>query len=110
MAERWIRLSHIVVRIAATVALAYLGIAFISDRYYPAFSHGLANSRLGTILVFFTMAASLLLPLLVGVETLWMRKRKVESKALRIDAVLAIACFLFYIGVVLYAFGHYAMF
>ncbi len=110
MTERWMRLSHVVVRMVATITLADLGIVVVSERYYPAFSHALANSRLGAIQTFWTMYTSLLLPPYVGFEIWWMQKREPGFKALLIDAVLAIACFLFYIGVVLYAFGHYAMF
>src|SRR5436309_3460352 len=109
MTERAQQFSHVLVRIIATITLAYFGMGAISDKYYPAYSHAIANSRLGMMMGTWCIAASLLLPLYVGFEGWWMRKRKVVDGALWIDAALAIACFLTFLGVVLYAFGHYAM-
>jgi hypothetical protein len=104
------RVSHVIVRTVATLTLADLAITVIFDRYFPAWSRALAHGSLGKVLTFWTMGTSLLLPLYVGFEAWWMRKCNAALRTLWIDAALAVACFLAYIGVVLYAFGHYVMF
>ena len=110
MNERVLRLSQSAVRIIAIITLSILGIDLVCDRYYPSYSHALANSSLGNFLTLWTIAASLTLPFCVAFQAWWMRKYRVPSKLLWIDASLAIACFTVLLGIVLYAFGHYAMF
>jgi len=99
-----------VVRVIGTITLVDFGMVVVSDSYYPAYSHSFANSSLGTIAMFWAMAKSLLLPVYVGAETWLMRKNETARAALLVDAVLAIACFLSLLGIVLYGFEHYAMF
>lgn len=103
------RASSIAVRIVAAITLAALGISVVSDRYFPRFSHALANSKAGMILLFWTMGTPLLLLLYVGFEAWWMRKNAVAFKALWIDAALAVACFLLLVGIVFYGWTHYAI-
>jgi hypothetical protein len=110
MTERALRLSHRLVRVIAMITLIGLGVTLACERYSSTHCHALANSWLGMILTFWTIAMSLLLPLYVGFEGWWMRKIKVGSKDLWIDAGLAIGCFLSLLSIVLYALTHYAMF
>ena len=105
-----LRVSHSMVRIVATITLADLGMMVGLDVWYPERSHALANTWVGSVLIYWTMAASLLLPLYVGLEGWWMLSSKVAFKALWIDAALATACFLLCIGFILFAFHHYVMF
>ena len=110
MTESGLKVSHVVTRTIATITLANLGMMVVCERYSPTHCRAFANSSLDKIVTFWTITTALLLPLYVGFEGWWMRKCKVTTIALWIDAGLAIACFLMFVGVVLYAFGHYAMF
>ena len=98
------------VRVVATLTLADLATVSLADRYYPAYSHTLANSSLGRGLTFWAIVMSLLLPLFVGLEAWHMRGGEPKTKALWIDAALAMMCFFWLWGIALYAWGHYAMF
>ncbi len=109
MTERMFRASRIAVRIVAAITLADLGIIIFSDRYFPGFSHALANSKAGLILLFWTMGASLLLLLYVVFQAWWMRKNAFAFKALWIDAALAVACFLLLVGIAFYGWTHYSI-
>src|ERR1700688_342092 len=109
MAERTQQLSHTVVRVVAVITLTHLGITAACEGYSSTHCHAFANSPLGQFMTFWTIATSLLLPLYVAFECSWMRKNKVARGALWVDAALAIACFLGFVGIVRYAFGHYAM-
>jgi hypothetical protein len=104
------QLSHRSVRMIATLTLLDLAVMPIADRYYPSRAHSLANTGLGKTLIFWAIAASLLLPLYVGIEVWWMRKSEAASKNrdLWVDAVLAFACFFLFCCFVLYSWTHYA--
>lgn len=111
MGEFTLRMSHIMVRIIASITLACFAVVVISDRYYPQYSHALANSGFGKIVCGWTIATSLLLPLYVGFEGWWFRKmRESIGGDLALDAMLAIACFASLIVIALYELTHYAMF
>jgi hypothetical protein len=110
MAERMQQFSHTVVRVVAVITLTNLGITAACEGYFSTHCHALANSPFGQFMTFWTIATSSLLPLYVAFEFWWMRRNKVAMAALWVDAALAIACFLGYVGIVRYAFGHYAMF
>ncbi len=110
MTERDFHISHQTVRIAAAITLADYGVASITDGYYPSYSRMILNSRTGTILGFWAIAVPVMLPLYVGFEGWWMRKSRAALKGLWLDALLAIACFISLVALVLYAWGHYAMF
>ena len=58
----------------------------------------LANSSLGRGLTFWAIVTSLLLPLFVGLEAWFMRRDELKSRALRIDATLAIRLLLLAVG------------
>ena len=98
------------VRTVSILTLTDLAIMFLADRYYPSYSRSLANSGLGKCLVLWAIAMSLLLPLGVGFEAWRMRGDKLKAKAIWIDAVMAMICFLGLWAIVLYSWGHYAMF
>jgi hypothetical protein len=104
------QISHIAVRAVAILTLTDLAIVLLTDKYYPVYSHMLANSSLGRGLTFWAIIMSLLLPLYVGLEAWHMRGSELKTKSLWIDAALAMVCFLGLWGIVLYAWGHYAMF
>jgi hypothetical protein len=105
-----VQISHTAVRLTATITLTYLGVGVITARYYPAYSHTLANSDPGKILTLWAIASSLLLPPYVGFEAWWMRKTNIARKDLWIDTALALGCFLFLWGIALYTWTHHAMF
>jgi hypothetical protein len=94
-----------VVRLIAGITLANFVAAITS----PAYSHLVANGWLGKIVAVWSIACPLLLPLFVGFEVWWMRKKKDESKALWVDAALAVACFLLFCAMLFYALGHHAI-
>jgi hypothetical protein len=110
MGEKAIRVSQFLVRTVATITLVYFTTGAISDRYYPAWSRALANSRLGQTVGIFAIAAAFFLPPYVGLEWWWTRRSGLRASALWIDAALALACFALFTAVILYAFGHYLMF
>ena len=107
--KRALRLSHIVVRIVATITLTILGTSVLVDQYSPPYSRVLAHGGLGKVLTAWIIAMSLSLPVYVGFEGWWTHKLNGGSKDLWIDAVLALACFLLFVGIIFYAFKHYAM-
>jgi len=110
MAGRTQQVSHAVVRVIAVITLTDLGMTAACERYSSTHCRGFANSPFGQFMTFWTIATSLFLPIYVAFECWWKRRNKVARSALWIDAALAIACFLGNAGIVLYAFGHYAMF
>jgi hypothetical protein len=110
MTESDMQISHIVVRTVATITLVYLGLALACARYPSSFCHTVANGWSGMIMTLLTIFTSLLLPLYVGLEGWWMRRNRITSRALWIDAAFALACLLLFCGSTLYAFRHYLMF
>jgi hypothetical protein len=103
------RASHLAVRIVAALSLIIFGTTLIVDRYFPAYSHVLANGWLGTILARWSASVSLLLPFYLVFQAWWMRKSTNQGKDLIIDASLAAACFVVFIGILLYTFTHASM-
>jgi hypothetical protein len=103
-----VRLSHAAVRITATVTLLDLGLLVAVERFSPAFSHRLANSLIGNTLVIWSLITPLLIIVYVGVEFWWMRNSKTAARDLKVDAALAVACFLSLCAFALYVFTHYA--
>ena len=106
MNERAFSISHRFVRAVATITLA----DFAMSACFPGYSRATARGWPGIVLTFWGIGMSLLLPLFVGFEVWWMRKSKTAAKGLWIDGLLAMACFLSLVAIVLYAWGHYAMF
>lgn len=103
-----VRISHATVRITATVTLLDLGLLVAVERLSPALSHRLANSLVGNALVLWLLITPLLIAVYVGVEFWWMRNSKTAATDLKLDAVLAVACFLSLCAFALYVFTHYA--
>src|ERR1700720_4021966 len=101
MSERARGISHSLVRSSAVITI----VIFVFPMVYPAFSHLIANGWLGKIVAVWSIACPLLLPLFVGFEVWWMRKKKDETKALWVDAALAVACFLLFWILIFYALG-----
>ena len=98
-------LSHLVVRLVATVNLADFWLATL----YPPYFRGLAR-QLGHAIVKEQLASSMLLPLFVGFEAWWMRNSEAERNPLLIDAAFVVVWFFVLWAGIFYAFGHYAMF
>lgn len=97
--------SHLFVRLVSAIALANLALGAVSTSYF----HLVTGVWLGRLAVAASMLSCFLLPLYVGFEVWWMRKSRSEVKALWVDVVFAVASFLFYWFIVLYAFNHHAI-
>src|SRR5690242_4154730 len=106
MNERAFSISHRIVRAVATITLVDFAMTALS----PGYSHVTARGWPGVLLTFWSIGVSFLLPLYVGFEAWWMRKSKTAIRGLWVDGVLAITCFFSLAAIVLYAWGHYAMF
>jgi hypothetical protein len=92
------RLSHLVVRVVATVNIAHL----LLLGYRPYFRA--ANHFLGWIDIKWMIASSLLLPLYVGFETWWMfGAEPSQKKPLLIDWVVAVIWLVMWWAFVLYS-------
>jgi len=93
------RLSHLFVRLVATVNIAHLVLSFYPP-YYRATLRIFGMSQINWM-----SAAALLLPLYVGFETWWMFGVKPsQRKALLVDWVVTVAWFVMWFGLVLYSF------
>ncbi len=110
MTDSAMRVSHRVVRIIATITLADLGMGVACLKYPSTLCYAVANGWPSTMMTFWTIVTSLLLPLYVGLEGWLMRKNQGIGRALWIDATLALACLVLLCGGTLYAFRHYVMF
>lgn len=110
MSDSALRISQIIVRVVAMLTLAGLGLSAASDKYYPSFSHAVVNSSFGAVVIFALMVFSVLLPAYVVFEVWYAKRTKSRVPALWIETSLAIACFLTFLGIVMYSFAHYAMF
>jgi hypothetical protein len=92
------RLSHLLVRLVATVNIAHL----LLLAYRPYFRA--ANNFLGWMDIKWMMASSFLLPLYVGFETWWMfRVEPSQKRALLIDWAFAVIWFVLWWGLALYS-------
>jgi len=93
------RISHIAVRIIAVITLIDLFASAVSIK------HG----SLGKVLIIWAFAASLLLPIYVGAEIVWVCKTEGPRRSLWIDAILAASCFCLLVAFILYGFTHHVM-
>ena len=109
MTERALRVSHLTVRVVATITLAYLAAIPVFDKFLPVYSHALANSSVGKVGTFWAIAVPLLLPFYVIFEFLSGRKDNARRKGMWIDAALAICCLCLLCVIVLYSWGRYLM-
>jgi hypothetical protein len=103
MGETKWQFSHLLVRLIATVNLGGFALATV----FPRYSSAVFNGQYGGITAKWLIVSSLLLPVYVAFEAWWMRKNKIESRALWIDVVFAVGWFAALWGAVLYGFGHY---
>jgi len=110
MSQRAERISQITIRSISITTLVSLGLMMACEKFSSTHCRAFANSSTGRMVTFWTIATSLLLPLCVGCEALWMHTKKNAGKNLWIDATLAGACFFLLCAVVLYSWGTYAMF
>jgi hypothetical protein len=110
MTRSALQVSHLLVRGSASITLIYLLSAAVCLKYPSPFCQAIAHGSVGKTLVFWTIATSVLLPPYVGLEGRWSRRLQTKSTDVWINLALALGCLVLFAGVVLYAFGHYAMF
>jgi len=96
------RLPHLLIRSIAVVNLIDAGLEFV----YPRYGHALANGPFVMFVVVWFVVTSIALPVFVVVESTWIREKRVSLRAVRIDAVFAVAWFLVFWISMLYAFTH----
>jgi hypothetical protein len=99
------RLSHLAVRLIAGANIT----EFALEMMFPQYWRRVANGPLDRIILRWFFASSILLPLYVGLEFLWMRRAKIGTKALLIDAAFAVAWLFVWWGGLFYAFTHYGI-
>jgi hypothetical protein len=94
--------SHRWVRLVASANFLQLGL----EMAFPSYFHLSTRGELGNLLDFWFAASSLLLPAYVGFQVWWMRRSPTERRALWVDAVLAVAWFVFLWGGTFYTLFH----
>lgn len=99
---------QLVVRIVAAVTLVNLAIILLCENS-STHCRELANAPFGRMTILWCIITSSLLPPVVAVEAWMGRESKTAKSSIWIDAVLAIICFCLLWGIVIYAWGHYAV-
>jgi hypothetical protein len=99
-------LSHVFIRGLATINLADAAL----ESAWPRYAHAVANGRLSEAFIRWLLISSLLLPLLAAIEAFWMWNITVETKALWIDGLFALAWFLTFWLTIGYYFTHRVLF
>jgi hypothetical protein len=106
MKKRYVRhtLLHLLIRWIAGVNLIETGLEFV----YPPFGRVVANGPF--ILTGFAVAwlviTAISLPVFVVVESQWIQDDEAQRKAVRIDAVFALAWFFVFVISLLYTANH----
>lgn len=101
-----LRWSQLFVRSAAVVNLIDLSL----EVAFPQYARLVANGPFGSIVILWLPFSALLLPLLVGLEVWWIKKRQLEARSVRIEAVLAVSWFLAFWIRMLYVITHNVLF
>jgi|ERR1019366_8453486 hypothetical protein len=99
-------ISHSLVRWVTLITVANFGLSTFWRSYFEIVGHG----RLGKGMALWSILSSFLLPIYVGFEILWMRKKGDQKKALYIDAGLVAVWLLVFWSSAAFAFGHYVPF
>jgi hypothetical protein len=107
--NRALRIAQRVIRLLAGITLIFLVLLWLEELHYVDASAILTSSWIRAAIASWTIGISLSLPFVVGIEGWLIRRNKLKDSSYWPDLILAAACFVLLVSLILYSLSHLRM-
>jgi hypothetical protein len=100
------KLPHWLLRLLIVITVVD---TLLDEHYSPYYYDWYRRHGLAGIVSAWTFYSVIIMPALVGLEWFWLWRNEVERRSLAIDTLVVIGYVMFWCGMLLYAWTHYAI-